>query len=257
LQIKPENGMKDETINETAAQKTAYKATEEQPNLSIKSWAEDDRPREKLFLRGAKHLSTAELLAILLGSGSRGESAVQLAQRILSEANNNLQQLSTMTIAQLKKYKGMGDAKAITVLAAMEIANRRAATKVEDRPRITSSTDAYNILCAQVADLAHEQFWILLLNRANQVIAKRMVSAGGVAGTVVDAKMVFQPAIEQLASGIILCHNHPSGNLQPSQADIDLTRKLKRGAENLDLVIFDHLILSANGYYSFADEGLL
>jgi DNA repair protein RadC len=244
-------------MQETASKPSAYLDAEQQPNLSIKSWAEDDRPREKLFLHGAKQLSTAELLAILLGSGSRGESAVQLAQRILNDANNNLQQLGTMSIAQLKKYKGMGDAKAITILAAMEIANRRASTKVEDRPRITSSADAYNCLWAQVADLSHEQFWVLLLNRANQVIAKRMVSAGGVAGTVVDAKMVFQPAIEQLASGIILCHNHPSGNLQPSQADIDITRKLKRGAENLDLAILDHLIISSSGYYSFADEGML
>lgn len=249
--------IQNDQVNETATPKTAYKPADEHPNLSIKSWAEDDRPREKLFLHGAKHLSTAELLAILLGSGSRGESAVQLAQRILKEANNNLQQLSTMTIAQLKKYKGMGDAKAITVLAAMEIANRRATTKVEDRPRITCSADAYQVLYAQVADLGYEQFWILLLNRANQVIAKRMVSAGGVASTVVDPKMVFQPAIEHLATGIVLCHNHPSGNLQPSQADIDLTRKLKRGAENLDIVIFDHIIISAYGYYSFADEDLL
>jgi DNA repair protein RadC len=230
---------------------------ETQSALSIKSWAEDDRPREKLLLHGAKRLSTAELVAILLGSGSRGESAVQLAQRILNDANNNLQQLGTMTIAQLKKYKGMGDAKAITILAAMEIANRRAATKVEDRPRITCSLDSYNILSAQVADLAHEQFWVLLLNRSNQVMAKRMISAGGVAGTVVDAKMVFQPAIELLASGIILCHNHPSGNLQPSQADIDITRKIKRSATDLDIVLLDHIIISASGYYSFADEGAI
>jgi DNA repair protein RadC len=230
---------------------------ETQSALSIKSWAEDDRPREKLLLNGAKRLSTAELVAILLGSGSRGESAVQLAQRILNDANNNLQQLGTMTIAQLKKYKGMGDAKAITILAAMEIANRRAATKVEDRPRITCSLDSYNILSAQVADLAHEQFWVLLLNRSNQVMAKRMISAGGVAGTVVDAKMVFQPAIELLASGIILCHNHPSGNLQPSQADIDITRKIKRSATDLDIVLLDHIIISASGYYSFADEGAI
>jgi DNA repair protein RadC len=231
--------------------------TATQSALSIKSWAEDDRPREKLFLYGSKRLSTAELVAILLGSGSRGETAVQLAQRILNDANNNLQQLGTMTIAQLKKYKGMGDAKAITILAAMEIANRRAATKVEDRPRITCSLDSYHILSAQVADLAYEQFWVLLLNRANQVVAKRMISTGGVAGTVVDVKMVFQPAIELLASGIILCHNHPSGNLQPSQADIDITRKIKRGATDLDIVLLDHIIISANGYYSFADEGAL
>ena len=238
-------------------QSATYQDIETQSALSIKHWAEDDRPREKLYLQGAKRLSTAELVAILLGSGSRGESAVQLAQRILNDANNNLQQLGTMSIAQLKKYKGMGDAKAITILAAMEIANRRAATKVEDRPRITCSLDSYNILSAQVADLQYEQFWVLLLNRSNQVMAKRLISTGGVASTVVDVKMVFQPAIELLASGIVLCHNHPSGNLQPSESDIDLTRKIKRSAEDLDIVLLDHIIISPNGYYSFVDEGVL
>jgi DNA repair protein RadC len=229
----------------------------ENDSFSIKAWAEDDRPREKLLLRGAKALSNAELLAILLGSGSRGESAVQLAQHLLRDADNDLQTLGKRTIEQLKQRKGMGDAKAITIVAALEIAQRRADTPLRERPKITCSQDAYHCLAALVAELPHEEFWILLLNRANQVTGRKQISAGGVSGTTVDAKLVFQAALENVSSGIILCHNHPSGNLTPSQADLDLTRKLKQAAQVLDIALLDHLIIAETGYYSFADEGLL
>lgn len=226
-------------------------------HFSIKDWAEDDRPREKLMQFGAKTLSTAELLAILLGSGSRGESAVQLAQRILGDAENNLHELGKKSIEQLKKYKGMGDAKAITIVAALELAQRRMDTPVRDRLKIMSSLDGYHCLAPHVASLPHEEFWILLLDRSNKVLARRRISQGGVSGTVVDAKQVFQVALEYLASGIVLCHNHPSGNLQPSQADIDLTEKLKQAAVFLDISVLDHLIIAETGYFSFADEGFL
>ncbi len=234
-------------------------SSEEQKNthLSIKDWSEDDRPREKLMQLGAKSLSTAELLAILIGSGSRGESAVQLSQRILGDCENNLHDLSKKTLESLKKYKGMGDAKAITIIAALELAQRRMDTPVRERPYIGGSKDAYNCLVQYVAYLPHEEFWVLLLDRSNKVMARRRISEGGVAGTVVDAKRVFQPALELLASGIVLCHNHPSGNLRPSQADIDVTKKLHQAAKTLDINLLDHLIIAETGYFSFADEGLI
>lgn len=224
---------------------------------TIKSWAEDDRPREKLFLRGAAVLSNAELLAILLGSGSIGESAVQLAQRILNDSNNNLNDLGKRSISDLKKYKGMGDAKAITVLAAVELARRRAATAIPVAPTIITSADAYAHLAPVYTDLAHEEFYLLLLNRANRVIKRERVSSGGVAGTVVDAKQVFKIALDNLACGIILSHNHPSGNLKPSQADLDITRRLREGAKLLEMNVLDHIIVTAHGFFSFADEGLM
>jgi DNA repair protein RadC len=233
------------------------KLNPENPHLSIKDWAEDDRPREKGIQLGAKALSTAELLAILIGSGSRGESAVQLSQRILSDCGNDLHNLSKKTLESLKKYRGMGDAKAITIIAALEIAQRRIDTPVRERPVIRTSKDSYDCLAQYVAYLPYEEFWVLLLDRANKVMARRRISEGGVAGTLVDAKRVFQPAIEILASGIVLCHNHPSGNLQPSQADISLTAKLKIAATALDISLLDHLIIAETGYLSFADEGLL
>ncbi len=225
--------------------------------ISIKDWAEDDRPREKLMQFGAKSLSTAELLAILLGSGSRGQSAVQLAQSILKDCENNLHDLSKKNIESLKKYKGMGDAKAITVVAALELAQRRMDTPLRERQKIASSQDAYNCLVQYVAYLPHEEFWVLLLDRANKVMGRRRISEGGVAGTVVDAKRVFQPALEVLASGIVLCHNHPSGNLQPSQADIDITLKLKQAAGLFDIILLDHIIIAESGFFSFADEGII
>ncbi len=226
-------------------------------NLTIKSWAEEDRPREKLLAKGKQNLSDAELLAILLGSGSRDETAVGLAQRILKSVENDLNELGRRSIAELTKFKGMGEAKSITVVAAMELGRRRQLTDVKERPQIRSSRDAWQVIAPILMDLAHEEFWILLLNRANKVMSREQISLGGVAGTVVDAKIVFRKAIEGMASSIILVHNHPSGNLQPSQQDIDLTRKLKKAGETLDIAVLDHLIIAESSYFSFADENLL
>lgn len=232
-------------------------ATYSQPNLTIKSWAEEDRPREKLLVKGKQSLSDAELLAILLGSGSRDETAVGLAQRILQSVDQDLNELGRRSIADLTKFKGMGAAKSITIVAAMELGRRRQLTDVRERPQIGSSRDAWQLIAPLLMDLPHEEFWILLLNRANRVIGREQISLGGVAGTVVDAKIVFRKAIEGMASSLILVHNHPSGNLQPSQQDIDLTRKLKKAGATLDIAVLDHLIIADSGYLSFADEGLM
>ena len=226
-------------------------------NISIKSWAEEDRPREKFLLKGRHHLSDAELLAILLGSGSIDESAVSLAQRILKAMDNNLNELGKSTLNDLMRFKGIGEAKGITILAAMELGRRRQLSNIKERPQIRSSRDAYNIIAPLLLDLPHEEFWILLLNRSNRVMSRECISTGGVSGTVVDAKMVFKKALEVPASAIILCHNHPSGSLKPSQADIDLTRKLRKGGETLDVTVLDHLIVAESGYFSFADEGMM
>lgn len=226
-------------------------------NLSIKAWAEEDRPREKLQFNGPQFLTDAELLAILLGSGNRSESALSLSQRILIAMDNNLQTLGKKTIADLKQFKGIGEAKAITIIAAMELGRRRQLLNIKDRPQIKGSKEVYQVIAPILMDLHHEEFWIVLLNRANRVTGKVKISSGGVSGTVVDAKIVFRKALEERATSIILCHNHPSGNLRPSQADIDLTKKLKNAGQNLDIKVLDHLIISEIGYFSFADEGLL
>ena len=225
--------------------------------LSIKTWAEDDRPREKLLKKGKQWLSDAELLAILIGSGSREETAVGLSQRILNAMENNLHELGKCSVQQLQKFKGIGEAKALTITAALELGRRRQLMSIKDRPQVKSSKDAFNVLAPLLVDLGREEFWILLLNRANKVLSREQISSGGVSGTVVDAKVVFQKSIEGQASSLILCHNHPSGNLQPSQADIDLTRKLKKAGEMLDISILDHLIIAETGFYSFADEGII
>lgn len=221
---------------------------------SIKTWAEEDRPREKLVKKGKQALSNSELLAILLGSGSRSESAVSLAQRILQSADNNLNELGLQTLTKLMEFKGIGEAKAITIAAAMELGRRRQMTAPKERPQVRSSKDAFDAV-ASLMDLPHEEFWILLLNQSNLILGKEQISLGGTAGTVVDAKILFRKAIQGLASSIILVHNHPSGNLQPSQADLDITQKLKAAGKTLDIPVLDHLIISNKGYYSFADEG--
>jgi len=225
--------------------------------LNIKSWAEEDRPREKLLIKGKANLSDAELLAILLGSGSREETAVGLAQRILRYVDNNLHDLGKCSLSELMKFKGIGEAKAISIAAAMELGRRRQLSDIKERPQIMCSRDSYNVIAPILIDLPHEEFWVILLNRANRVMTRERISTGGVSGTIVDARIIFKKAIEQLASSIVLCHNHPSGNLNPSQADIKITRKLKTAGETLDVAILDHLIVSERGYYSFADEGLL
>ncbi len=226
-------------------------------NLTIKAWAEEDRPREKLLAKGRHSLSDAELLAILLGSGSHQETAVDLAKRILQSIENDLQDLGKSSLAELMRFKGIGEAKAITIVAALELGRRRQLSNIRQKPQISCSRDAFNILAPFLVDLPHEEFWILLLNRSNRVIAREQVSIGGISGTVVDAKIIFHKAIEGRASSIILCHNHPSGNLEPSAADQRLTKKLIEAGKTLDVFVLDHLIVSEMGYFSFADEGLM
>jgi DNA repair protein RadC len=225
--------------------------------LRIKSWSPEDRPREKLFLKGKSALSDAELVAILLGSGTPTLSAVDLAKKVLQISSNNLHDLARLSVKDLMVIKGIGEAKAVTVVAALELGRRRKDLETGQRPKITSSKDAFDILKPDLLDIPHEEFWIILLNRANRMISKHQISQGGVAGTVADPKIIFKSALEGLASGIILAHNHPSGNLTASQADIDLTRKLKDAGKLLEIQVLDHVIVAGQKYYSFADEGML
>ena len=225
--------------------------------LSIKSWEEADRPREKMLLKGKSALSDAELLAILIGSGSVNENALALAGRILDSVNADLSELGRRSLKDLMKFKGIGEAKAITIAAALELGRRRQFSDLAQRDSISCSRDVFDLMLPKMIDLPHEEFWILLLNRANHIIGQACVSTGGVAGTVVDAKMVFRPALEALASSVVLIHNHPSGNLRPSGADLELTRKLKEAGKHLDITISDHVIIAHSGFYSFADEGLI
>ncbi|MEY2950455.1 MAG: RadC family protein [Saprospiraceae bacterium] len=233
------------------------KQYEEPIVFGIKNWAEEDRPREKLLLKGKHNLSDSELLAILLGSGSRNESAVDLAKRILQQVDGDLGKLARLNVSQFKTFKGVGNVKAITLIAALELGKRRMSEPTTAQKQIVDSASAYRELVAHLTDLEHEEFWILLLNRANKVMRKERISIGGVAGTYVDAKIIFRKALEISASGLILYHNHPSGNLKPSQADIDLTKKVCSGAQGLDLKIIDHLIIGDRQYYSFKDNGLI
>jgi len=224
-------------------------------SFAITAWAEEDRPREKMLLKGKHSLSDAELIAILLGSGTPGESAVALAQRILSSVDQNLHELGKRSLTDLQRFKGIGEAKAITVAAALELGRRRQLSDLRERPRISCSRDAFNLIAPLLSDLHHEECWVLLLNKANEVMTRERLSTGGMSGTVVDVKMLFKAALDARAAGVIAVHNHPSGSLQPSQADVELTRRLKKGGEVLDLPLLDHLIVSERGYYSFADEG--
>ena len=222
----------------------------------INQWAEDDRPREKLQLKGKSSLSDSELLAILIGSGSRNESAVQLCQRILASANNNLNQLGKLSIAQLTEFKGIGEAKAITIAAALELGRRRRSEDAEELKKINSSKAVFEIMQPIIGELPHEEFWILYLNNSNKVIHKAQLSKGGITGTVVDSRIVFKTAFEQNATSIILTHNHPSGKLAASQADIEITKRLKLAGEQLEILILDHIIITETGYYSFQDDGI-
>lgn len=227
-------------------------------NITIKNLAEEDRPREKLMLKGRSALSDAELIAILIGSGNTKETAVQLSQRILASVNHNLNELGKLSINELTKFKGIGEAKAIAIIAAAELGRRRKESDTQQKTKIKSSNDAFNELHPDLSDLAHEEFWILLLNRANEVLAKINVSKGGTTGTVVDGKIIIKHAIEMpRCCGIVLGHNHPSGNLRPSEADIKITHKLKEIASFVDINLIDHIIVGENAYYSFADEGML
>ena len=229
----------------------------EQQHISIKHWAEDDRPREKLITKGKQTLSDAELIAILIASGSRNETAVQLSQRILASHSNNLNELAKLSINDLKKFKGIGEAKAITVIAALELGRRRKEVDVQKQDVVKTSKDAYAHIAPKLSDLPHEEFWILLLNRSNKIIRTELVGRGGVSGTVADVRLILKSAVEHLASSIVLSHNHPSGNLQPSKEDINLTQKVKQAAALFDIQVIDHIIVGDANYYSFADEGLL
>ncbi len=225
--------------------------------ISIKAWAEEDRPREKLLGQGRRTLTDAELIAILIGSGSRDESAVELSKRILHHYKNDLNALGKASVAELSKFKGIGEAKAISIIAALEIGRRRDDTEAKTVEQITCSRDAYNILYRQFADLNHEEFWILLMNRSNKVLGTHLISKGGLATTVVDPKIIFQVALEHHANAIILAHNHPSGSLKPSAEDLSLTKKITTAGKILEINIFDHLIFTDQSYFSFGDEGLL
>jgi len=229
----------------------------ENTHLNIKSWAEEDRPREKLLLKGKAALSDAELLGILIATGIQKMTAVDIAKVILQSVQNDLNQLGRLSVKDLAKFKGIGEAKAITIVSALELGRRKKETETSTRPRIKCSEDAYEVLKPHLSDLSHEEFWIILLNRANDVIKCEKVSSGGVSGTIADPKMIFKIALEHLASGIILAHNHPSGNLNPSQADKDLTQKLKAAGNSLDISVLDHLIFTDKKYYSFADQGVM
>lgn len=225
--------------------------------LSIKNWAADDRPREKLLANGVKSLSDAELLAILIGSGTKEVSAVELCRKILSESENNLAHLGKKSIAELIKIKGIGEAKAITILAALELGIRRKQTEVSEKPKVSSSKEAFEFIHSLISDINHEEFWVLFLNRSNKIIDKYKISQGGISGTVIDVRLILKKAIELLASSLIICHNHPSGNLDPSENDRKITDKIKIAAQQMDIKLLDHLVIFDNSYFSFNDEGLL
>ena len=227
----------------------------EQTHFPITNWSEDDRPREKLMLKGKNALSDAELIAILIGSGSRNESAVDLSKRILTSVDN-LNALGKMSISQLTNFKGIGEAKAIAIIAALELGRRRRAEDAVELIKITSSKLVFEIMQPIIGELPHEEFWVLFLNNSNKVISKSQLSKGGISGTIVDVRLVFKLALEIGATSLILCHNHPSGNLDPSEADKQITTKLKTGGESLDVKVLDHLIITETNYYSFVDEGI-
>ncbi len=229
-----------------------------EPNkLSIKHWSEDDQPREKLLYKGKGNLTKAELIAILIGSGNNEESAVSLSQKILNSVKNNLAELSLLSVNDLTKFKGIGTAKAVSILAALELGKRRRADDMIKKAKITSSQAVFEVLYAELSDKNYEEFWVLLLDRANQVIRKVNISEGGLSGTVADPKKIFKMALENNASSIILAHNHPSNNLKPSTNDIELTKKIVKAGKVLEISVLDHIIFGNDKYFSFADESLI
>jgi len=228
------------------------------PNsLPITSWAEDDRPREKLLQKGRAALSDAELIAILIGSGTPRMTAVDLAKLILNSQKNNLNDLATLSIKELMKFKGIGEAKAISIAAALELGRRRQATDAREKKKISSSNDIYEYMKARIADLDHEEFHVLCMQQNMGVWKEEHISSGGITGTVADVRLILNRVLDGKTTGIALCHNHPSGALKPSQSDIHLTKKIKEACVIMDLTLYDHVIITQNGYYSFADEGLL
>lgn len=224
---------------------------------SIKNWAEDDRPREKLSLKGERVLSDSELLAIIMGSGSRDESAVELAKRILNSVDNNWNNLSRLSIKDLCKFKGIGEAKAISIITALEIGRRKAMQELPEKPKISRSRDIFAVMQNIIGDLNVEEFWVLFLNQGNFVVKKELIGRGGISYVAVDVRIIMKIALEEYATGIILAHNHPSGTLNPSRVDNILTEKVKTAARTLDIELLDHLILNQKSYFSFADEGKL
>ena len=234
-----------------------YQMSKKTTSFSIKHWSQDDQPREKLRDKGKSVLSDAELVAILIGSGNRDESAVALSKRILASANNNLLELGKLSLGQLMKFKGIGEAKAITIAAALELGRRRRSENALDRKKIRSSKSVFELMQPVIGDLSHEEFWIIYVNNSNKVIQKNQLSKGGITGTFVDIRLALKNALEVGATGIILAHNHPSGTLKPSEADKQLTKKLKTAGESLDIKVLDHLIITEKAYFSFADQNLL
>ncbi len=231
---------------------------EKQDFLTIKDWAEEDRPREKLKLKGKSSLSDAELIAILLRTGIVGSSALDIAKQILNKVNGDLNELAKLNVSDLKKMqKGLGDTKAITLIAALELGRRTREAGVKQKPRIQSSRDIFDYIYPYMADLKHEEFFIIYLNKANKIIAHKQISIGGVDSTVADIRLILKNALELLATGIVAVHNHPSGNLQPSEADKKLTQRLQSASSTMDIRMLDHLIIAEKHYYSFADEGIL
>ncbi|HDZ40392.1 MAG TPA: JAB domain-containing protein [Bacteroidetes bacterium] len=226
-------------------------------SLKIKDWALEDRPREKLLYKGISSLSDAELLAILIGSGSNDKSAVDLAREILKLASNNLNRLGKLDVHDLVKLKGIGTAKAINIMAALELGRRRKSAEIIEAAKIRSSNDVYTIFNPLLADLTHEEFWLLYLNRSNKILSRHKLSQGGISGTITDVRLIIKKALELLASSIIICHNHPSGNLDPSEADTRITMKIREAASCFDISLLDHVIVTDNGYYSYADNGTL
>ena len=223
----------------------------------ITEWAEEDRPREKLLLKGKAALSNSELIAILIGSGNRNETAVDLSKRILSEVGDNLHNLARLSLSDLQKFKGIGEAKAISIQAALELGARKRTSEAENRKRITSSSDVNELFQEELSALQYEEFHVLLLNQANKILKKQLISKGGISSSIADPKLIFEAALNAKASALILIHNHPSGNLKPSKQDIAITAKLKSAGQVLDLPILDHIIIAETGFYSFADEGIL
>ncbi|MFV8270602.1 RadC family protein [Flavobacterium sp. GT2N3] len=222
----------------------------------ITNWSEDDKPREKLMLKGKSVLSDAELIAILIGSGSRSESAVDLSKRILASVDNNLHALGKLSLSQLMNFKGIGEAKAISIIAALELGRRRRTQDAVELKKVTSSKIIFEIMQPIIGELPHEEFWIIYLNNSNKVISKSQLSKGGITGTLVDVRIVFKTALEMGATGLILCHNHPSGTLIPSDADKQITAKLKLAGDSLEIKVLDHLIVTEKSYFSFVDEGI-
>ncbi|WP_298896674.1 DNA repair protein RadC [uncultured Psychroserpens sp.] len=231
--------------------------TKKTTSFSIKNWSQDDQPREKLRNKGKSVLSDAELLAILIGSGNKDESAVSLSKRILSSANHNLNTLGKLNLKQLMAFKGIGEAKAISIVAALELARRRIGTEIIEKKKIKSSASVFDLMQPIVGELPHEEFWIIYLNNSNKIIQKQQLSKGGITGTLVDVRLVLKTALEVGAVALLLVHNHPSGSLKPSEADKKLTQKLKNAAQSLDIKVLDHLIITEKAYFSFADETLL